>query len=216
MTRTTIIFAAAFATLTGCAQDFDQVDSDGLTASGFAGIDRSLPIAPMNNDPAFPEDGGQTNSAWAPADLPAGTYWMTVIDVADLQGNAQMEVGSRQLSYVTTVDGVPMLQGMAPIMSNGEELSAQQVDVYTAPIPDGRCKIMTALHADGEQTGPDAFEMSVHFEDSVTGEDCYKLGYGDEKVEIAAFRATFTFIPPVVDDPKDEPDPNDEPNPGNG
>jgi hypothetical protein len=219
MTRTSIITAAAFATLTGCAQTIDQTDAQGLAVSGFAGITRTLPLTQMSANPALPGNGdngdGNPNSDWAPADMPAGTYWMTVNEVSDLQGDAEMEPGDRQLSYVTAANGAPMLQGMAPIMSNGEQLSAERVDIVTAAIEDGRCKVTSILSAQGEQTGPDTFDMFVFFEDSVEGEDCYKLGYGDEKVEIASFQASFSFIPPVADGPKDSETPSEDPNMAN-
>lgn len=212
MTRTRITIAAAFATLTGCAEGFDQVDGQGLLDHSFAGIDRSLPITPMNDDPV---DGGPSNSDWSPADLPAGTYWMTIEEIAEVGGESQMEEGMRQLAYVTAVDGVPMLHGMAPIMANGDQLSAEQIDVYTAPIEDGRCKITTGLSALGRQTGPDAFDMFVYFEDRVTGEDCEKLGLGSEKSEFAAFQAGFRFIPPIIAAPVGD-DPAEGGNPGDG
>jgi hypothetical protein len=213
MTRTSIFTTAAIATLIGCAETPDNVDAEALAVSSFAGIEMTLDIAPMNVESEAPEQDEQpTGAGWAPADLPSGTYWMTVQHVSDASGDAHLEPGSRQLVYVSSVDGVPMLHTMAPILSNGEDLSAQYVHVYTAPVEDGRCQLTTALMADGLQTGPDTFEMSVYFEDSVQGEDCYKAGYGDERMELASFDATFAFIPPVVDDPKEGEDPGADPN----
>ena len=215
MTRINIITVAAFATTIGCADTATQMDTDALAASGFAGIERTLAVVPMHFTPENGQDGRQ-GSAWAPADLPAGTYWMTVEDVVRTEGDTDIESGDRQLSYVTSLDGVPMLQGTAPIMSNGEVLTANQVDRYTAPVEDGRCEVITALAAEGKQTGPDTFTMTVYFEDSVEGEDCFKLGYGEEKRELVEFEASYDFIPPVVEDPKDDDSAGPSDDPGNG
>jgi len=139
---------------------------------------------------------------------------MTVQSMHDAQGGVTMTEGTRQLVAVTVVDGVPMLHGMAPLYTNGEQLSAQYVDEYRAPVEDGRCEVVTELVAEGRQTAPDRFEMDVVFANRVEGEDCFKLGLGEEQKELADFTATFDFIPPVIDDTKGEaaPDEGADPN----
>jgi len=134
--------------------------------------------------------------------------------VHDQTDEGTMTEGARQLVAVTRVGGVPMLHGMAPMFTNGEELAAQYVDDYTAPVEDGRCRVVTELLADGQQTGPDQFAMDIMFANSVEGEDCFKMGLGEEQFELAAFSATFDFIPPVIDDTKGEaaPDEGADPN----
>ncbi|MEC8422995.1 MAG: hypothetical protein VX000_04410, partial [Myxococcota bacterium] len=156
MTRTSIFTIAAFATTIGCAESPTEMDADALAASGFAGIERTLAVTPMVFEPGDGGGNGST-SAWAPADLPAGSYWMTVQDVSRAEGDADIEPGDRQLGYVTSLNGVPMLQGTAALMGNGEMLAARQIDTYSAPVEDGRCEITSALAAEGRQTGPDSF-----------------------------------------------------------
>lgn len=204
MNRTSIIAAAAITTLIGCAEESPEMSADALAVNGFMGITPTLDIVPMSNEFTPPAESGPTNSIWAAADVPAGSYWMTVDHVAELEGNASATAGERQLTFVTEDNGMPLLLGMAPIMSSGENLNAQYVDLYTAPLADGRCTVTTTLMADGIQTGPESFEMFVYFEDSVVGEDCEKLGFGPEKFEAAAFDATFDYIPTVLDDGSNE------------
>ena len=45
---------------------------------------------------------------------------------------------------------------------------------------------------------------TITFINQVQGEDCEKMGLGEEQFEMADFTATFDFIPPVIDDTKDE------------
>ena len=215
MHRIAILAATAFAITTGCAEGTPELDADALAATPFAGITPTLPVVAMNQVPGDGPNGADlVRAQWAPADLPEGAYWMTVQSIHDQSEQGTMAEGSRQLVAVTRVSGVPMLHGMAPIFTNGEELAAQYVDDYSAPVEDGRCRVVTELLADGQQTGPDQFAMDIMFSNSVEGEDCSKMGLGEEQFELAAFTASFTFIPPVIDDTKGEsaPDEGADPN----
>ena len=202
MNRISIIAATAFAITTGCAEGTPEMDAEALAAAPFAGITPTLPVIAMNQVPGNTD--GARPGQWAPADMPDGAYWMTIQEVHDVRGDATVTDGSRELTAVTVVDGVPMLHGMAPIYSNGEQLAAQYVDDYTAPVEDGRCRVTTELLADGEQRSPEHFTMTITFINQVQGEDCEKMGLGEEQFEMADFTATFDFIPPVIDDTKDE------------
>jgi hypothetical protein len=144
---------------------------------------------PQGNDEPDPEPRFAT-----PADLPAGAWSMNVKDVHYTKGDVNMEAGRPQLAIITDVNGVPMLQGMAAILADGEALRAEQIDVSTAPAGDGRCELVTVLIADGYQTGPESFEMEVYFEDGVYGEDCEKMGWGSEKGEAVSFAASFIYL----------------------
>ena len=215
MNRIAILAATAFAITTGCAEGTPELDVDALAATPFAGITPTLPVAQLNQV-SVDGSNGPVDAApqWAAADLPEGTYWMTVQAMHDAQGGVTMTEGMRQLVAVTVVDGVPMLHGMAPLYTNGVELSAQYVDEYRAPVEDGRCEVVTELLAEGRQTAPDQFEMDVVFANRVEGEDCFKMGLGEEQKELADFTATFDFIPPVIDEGKDDaaPDQGADPN----
>lgn len=215
MNRISIITAAAFATLTGCAEGYDQVNADALSIGSFAGIQRSVTLAPWDAIESFPNDESTSDSTWLPADLPIGNYWMTINAVDAIKGGADLEVGMRHLTYITSVDGVPMLKGFAPIFANGDDLRADRVDSYTAPQEDGRCEVTSLLSAEGYRGGPDVFKMTVEVGDTITGEDCYKLGFGEEKSEFVSVDATFEFIRPVGDEPKDENDEKPFQKPGN-
>jgi hypothetical protein len=208
MNRTATLIIAAFATLTGCAEERDAPAGRG--DSGFSGIERSQPVgAPtILEQVKGKEDGGGAPvppTGTAPgaqqaeevdvqiADVPAGTYWLEVAEVMELEGNAQMEVGQKIMSIVTEVDGVPMLQGMAPMVARGDELSAVQIDTVRAEPEEGDCMALTALVGHGTRISETAFEMVVDFEDRVDGEDCEKIGYGTPKSERVAFRGVFTW-----------------------
>lgn len=212
MNRNAILASAAIATLIGCAEDAPGMSTDALAVYGAMGITPTLELVPMSGEFSPPEDGGLSNSIWEAADVEAGSYWMTIEHVAAVEGNADASAGSRELTFVSSDQGMPMLLGIAPLMASGENVSAQYVDVYTAPYADGRCQVTTILTADGVQTGPESLEMFVYMEDTVEGEDCFKLGFGEEKSDIAAFDATFDYIPPVVDGSADNEGPTD---PGN-
>ena len=204
MNRTSTFAAAAITTLIGCADESPEMNADALAVNGFMGITPTLDIVPMTNEFTPPAEGGPSNSIWSPADIPSGSYWMTIDHVAELEGNATATEGQRQLTFVSEDNGIPLLLGMAPVMSSGENLNAQYVNLYTAPLADGRCTVSTTLMADGIQTDSESFEMFVYFEDSVVGEDCEKLGFGPEKFEAAAFDATFDYIPDVLDEGSNE------------
>ena len=215
MNRIAIFAATAFAITTGCAEGTPELDVDALAATPFAGITPTLPVVQLTQAPVDGSNGPiQTAPQWAPADLPEGTYWMTVREMHAAQGGVTMTEGTRQLVAVTAVDGVPMLHGMAPMFSNGEQLSAQYVDEYRAPVEDGRCEVVTELVAEGRQLDAERFVLDVSFLNRVEGEDCRKIGLGDEQVELAEFTAVFDFIPPVIDEGKDEtaPDQGADPN----
>ena len=210
MNRISIIAATAFAITTGCAEGTPEMDVDALAAAPFAGITPTLPVIAMNQ---VPDDGGTNAPAdWAPADLPEGAYWMTIQEVHQVAGTATASEGSRQLVAVKLIDGVPMLHGMAPIYSDGESLTATYVDEFTAPVEDGRCRIVTELMADGVHTGPDRFSMDLMMADIVEGEDCEKMGLGEEQFAVASFVATFDFIPPVIEDVEKEGEEAEGPN----
>jgi hypothetical protein len=200
MNRTMLVTAAAFATITGCAEGYDK-DGGAISTARFANIDRSITLTPLATTGfGFPANDPQTDTSWAPADLPIGAYWMTIHAVDAVKGGADLVVGSRQLTAVTEVDGVAMLQGIAPILAEGDELRADQFDSYVTPKEDGRCEIVSALSAEGYRGGHDVFKMNIEIQDTITGEDCEKLGYGEQKSELVAFAATFEFIPPVADE----------------
>jgi hypothetical protein len=169
-----------------------QQDEDMNTDGGDSAPSDADP-AEGNEDEQAPEVDTEEESGATPADLPAGTWIMNVKDVRYTKGDVSMEAGRPQLAIITDVNGVPMLQGMAAIMAKGETLSAEQVDVSTASADEGRCEMVTALIANGLQTGPETFEMDLYFEDGVYGEDCEKMGWGSEKEEAVSFSASFTY-----------------------
>jgi hypothetical protein len=193
MNRTAFAFAAAFTALTGCAQDEAGTDGRADMPSSFAGIERSQPVG-IAMEPITAGVIDSSRSVWEASDLPAGAYWMTIDEVYSTKGGVQMEAGDKQVAMVIDQDGVPMLQGMAAIMELDGALVAAQVDVTTEAPEDGACQRVTRLVSKGTRTAEDGFEMTIEFEDSVIGEDCAKLGLGEESIESITFQATFNYI----------------------
>ena len=190
MTRFATASLTAFFTVIGCAEEDVNVDSAALSNGN-------------ENSDANGQGDTEPSDEWYPAALQAGAYMMTVRAVHDTNNQNPFGLGAKRVVYITELDGVPMLFGTAPVLTDGSMLEATHAESAEMDEAAGECKYSLIIDGYGKRTGPDQFVLDLIAEDIVSGEGCADYGFGKEREEYMDYTATFEFIPAESDAGKD-------------